>query len=186
MRCFVGLPLEPDLARGVRERVALVLDPAEWRLHPEEDLHLTLCFLGETAAERIEPLGDALRVALTDSLAPKLALRGTGCFGDPHAARVLWAAVGGEATDLARLARLREASARAVVSAGLRWDHDGAFTPHVTVARARGRGPAPERFAALEFEFPWQPREVRLFASLPGSRPHYPVLAAFPLKCAGA
>lgn len=180
-RCFIGLALDESTRVRIHESVRVVLDPDDWRLHAPEDLHLTLCFLGETSEARIPSLRTALRAELEGCAIPRLTIQGVGSFGDPEAPRVLWAGVNGTADEIERLLALRRASARALETAALRWDSTGSFTPHLTVARPRRGRAAPAAFHALALDVPWQPAEGVLFTSVPGARPHYPKIESFPL-----
>ena len=95
---------------------------------PEENLHLTLAFIGEVP--EAEPALAALS-ALSFSPVP-LQLEGLGCFGD------LWWAGMGESAPLAALARRLR---RALAEGGVPFDRKR-FSPHVTLLR-RARGNMP-------------------------------------------
>lgn len=180
-RCFVGVAPDEGTCARLHALVLEALDPRDWKLSAAEDYHVTLCFLGEIDAERVPVLVERLGIELTGLGAPTLRLAGTGVFGATREPRVLWAGVDGAASELGRLGVLREATARAVEAAGLAWDRSGPFAPHVTVARPRRRARLPERFATLAFDLAWCPAAVELHASVPDARPHYPLLASFPL-----
>jgi 2'-5' RNA ligase len=180
-RLFVGLALDAANSALLHERVTAVLDSATWKLHEREDYHATLCFLGETAADRLLALRSELALALRGLASPQLALRGVGFFGKDSSPRVLWAGVDASALERERLDALRSATSAAITAAGLTWDATASFTPHVTLARPRRRAALPERFTALSIDLSWRPVSVTLFDSVPGARPHYPHLESFPL-----
>ncbi len=55
VRCFIGLALDERSASELVARARPVLDERDWRRHPPEDVHLTLCFLGEVERARLVP-----------------------------------------------------------------------------------------------------------------------------------
>jgi 2'-5' RNA ligase len=106
-------------------------DSADFRWQGDEQLHLTLRFIGE-----VDPLlAEDLAIALSRIHSPRFALRiaGTGRF-DQSNSGALWAGVEPK-EPLAALAAKIE---RACQSCGLRPERR-AFHPHITLARWKGR-----------------------------------------------
>jgi 2'-5' RNA ligase len=138
VRTFVALRLQPSTRRRLHE-AALALkgsDPA-LKIPHERDLHLTLQFLGRTAAEDLAVIGEALDEATEDVPPIALSFEGIGGFPDIERARVFWAGVpadeGGDAcADLAR--RI----GRALREVGYR-PEKRRFHAHVTLARVHRR-----------------------------------------------
>ena len=127
-RLFVAIrPPEPirDLLLDVMD------DSADFRWQSDEQLHLTLRFIGEV--ER--PVADDIADALAAIRSPRLELRitGTGRF-EQRSSGGLWAGVEPK-TPVAALAAKVE---RACQQAGLEPERR-AFHPHITVARWKGR-----------------------------------------------
>lgn len=134
MRLFVAVRVEEPhvldalvAVRGLVERTARV----KWA--EREQLHLTLRFLGEVDAARV----DALRGALADAVRGvepfRLVLAGLGVFPPRGAPRVVWAGVSFGAERLAELtARVEERLAEAGFPREAR-----RFSPHVTLGRVR-------------------------------------------------
>jgi RNA 2',3'-cyclic 3'-phosphodiesterase len=128
-RLFVGLELPSSC------KMALVaLDPhlTGLRWLPDEQLHLTLSFMGDVEASA----EDGLREALFEVRVPPffLPLRGVGVFDSHGRPSVVWAGVGNGHPHLFALHRRIQ---DAVLHAGLEADLKP-FHPHVTVARAKG------------------------------------------------
>ena len=124
IRLFAAVPIPPEIAEDLTQwRTGL--DGARW--HPDEALHVTLRFFGETpqntAADLDTELG-AIRAAPFD-----LALGGAGSFGEGPKARAIWAGVG-ESPALRQLAARCETAARRV---GLE-PENRTYKPHVTLA----------------------------------------------------
>lgn len=153
-------------------------DPASW--------HLTLAFYGEVAREARPALEARLfRAARRHPVFP-LGLAGGGHFGD----RTLWVGVSGARHTLRRLAGAAAAAGR---REGLGGAQARDFRPHLTLARARGRGRAevdlrPFVRALASFAGDtWEVTELTLIRSrpptsgTPGERPRYERIAAWPL-----
>jgi 2'-5' RNA ligase len=153
-------------------------ESADFRWQSDEQLHLTLRFVGEV--ER--PVADDLAAALGRIAAPKFDLRinGTGRFEQRNSG-ALWAGVEPK-TPLAALAAKVERSCQ---SAGLEPERR-AFHPHITLARWKGRRTREvqaflERTRDLASE-PWRVEEFILYESrLSRHGAHYETVASYPL-----
>jgi 2'-5' RNA ligase len=127
-----------DLATETRQELvacARALGPAlaGVRWVAPEALHLTLCFLGDVPAERLEGLVAALAAGVAGQGPFACGLRGLGVFPDPRRPTVLWAGVTAGAQSLADLAERLRRQARALdVAVDSR-----AFAAHVTLGRFR-------------------------------------------------
>lgn len=125
-RTFVAIPMPEDAAARL---AGLVRGLTFGRRVPEENLHLTLAFLGEVPDAGLEDLHEtlsAIRAAPLD-----LRFDGLGVFGDDRP-RALWAAVAAEPG----LALLHKEVERAARKAGLATEARR-FVPHVTLVRFR-------------------------------------------------
>lgn len=135
IRLFVAL--RPPLA--IRDSLADLMDHvpgARWQ--SDEQLHVTLRFVGEVDRHQGEDLAAAL--ASLHAPMPQVALSGVGQFGRGGRADTLWAGLA-PAAPLAHLAAKVEQACR---RAGLP-PEPRAYRPHVTVARLpRSLGGAPE------------------------------------------
>ena len=130
MRLFVALTLPEE----IREALAALengLPGVRWV--PEENLHLTLRFIGEVDGGLAHDIDDTL-VALR---MPAFALRlsGVGRFGDGRKLRALWAGV----EPNPELVRLRDKIERALVGCGLK-PEPRKFAPHISLARFKNNG----------------------------------------------
>ncbi len=88
-RYFIALPL-PDETRG---RLVAILPPAVpgMRILAREELHLTLHFLGEVAANDLGAARVALAAVRMNAFT--IGLSGVGMFPSERHAKVLWAGV---------------------------------------------------------------------------------------------
>jgi 2'-5' RNA ligase len=128
-RLFVGLELPSSCKTAL-----LALDPhlSGLRWLPDEQLHLTLSFLGDVEATA----EDRLRKALREVRVPPffLPLRGVGVFNSRGRPSVAWAGVGkGHPHLFALNRRIQDAALDAGLEANLK-----PFHPHVTIGRAKG------------------------------------------------
>lgn len=136
LRLFVAIEL-PEAVRRALEEAMLMLQregaTTGLRWVRAEGVHLTLQFLGATAAERVPSMRDALAAAAHAVPPFELAPGGLGSFGGRSRMRVIWIGMGGDEEALADLAaRVREALA----PLGFAADRDQ-FRAHLTLARVR-------------------------------------------------
>ena len=134
VRLFVAIPLD-DAARA---RLAAAVDGmrastrgAAWVA--QENVHLTLKFLGGVEAGRIDSVTRALAAAAARVRPFSLEIKGLGAFPSASRARVIWAGVGRGSDDCVRAAASVE---RAIAPLGFPTETRG-FSPHVTLGRVR-------------------------------------------------
>lgn len=126
MRLFVAL----SIPNAVAKSLALIqggVPGARWQ--SREQLHITLCFIGEVDGQHVEAIDDALAGIMAPDFT--LQLHGVGQFGNkqPHS---LWAGVRPNGA----LEHLQQKVDAAIRRVGQPQDAHK-FTPHVTVARLR-------------------------------------------------
>jgi len=154
-------------------------DSADFRWQDDEQLHLTLRFIGEV--ER--PVADDLAAELARVHAPPFELRiaGTGRFEQRNSG-ALWAGV----QPRAPLAALAAKVERACQSVGLEPERR-AFHPHITLARWKGRRSCEiaaflDRTRGLASD-PFEVSEFTLFESrLSRHGAHYEEVASYELR----
>lgn len=136
-RLFVAVPAPDVLRSSLADAVAglrrLPGVDASWRWTTADGWHVTLAFLGWTAASRVPALTDALRSTLVGAAPFTVATGGLGAFPSPRAARVIWYGIHDPER---RLRSLAEA-----IRDGLEAE-PGPFRGHLTLARARDRNGA--------------------------------------------
>ncbi len=136
MRLFVALDIDAE----IRHRLALFLEGVrgfapEARWARAESLHITLKFIGEMDAARLDDVRGAL--AQVRGVAGEIRFRGTGFFPTARSARVFWVGIEAEA-GLAELARAVEGVLEPL---GVERERR-AFSPHLTLARTGSGRPA--------------------------------------------
>ena len=126
-RTFVAIPMPEDAAARLAN---LVRGLSVGRRVPEDNLHLTLAFIGEVSDDGLEELHDALSGVRARPV--ELRFQGLGTFGDDRP-RAVWAAVDADSA----LVDLQKQVERAARKAGLS-PEARRFVPHVTLARLKG------------------------------------------------
>ncbi|MEJ7578319.1 MAG: RNA 2',3'-cyclic phosphodiesterase, partial [Pyrinomonadaceae bacterium] len=111
LRLFFAVELPSEVRERVAEHIARLQGNesgrgARWER--AEKLHLTLKFLGETPAARVENLASAARRVTKDFAPFELSVAGTGSFPPRGAARVLWLGIEDGSGKLAALQRRLE------------------------------------------------------------------------------
>ena len=124
-RLFIGIR-PPSAIRDALIDLMEGVDDARWQ--DENQLHLTLRFIGEVDTHRADDLAERLRMAIGADFA--LTIRGVGVFEKKRRVHTLWAGI--EKTP--ELLRLQRRIERICIAAGLEPEHRK-YHPHITLAR---------------------------------------------------
>ena len=171
MRCFFGVPLPEEIRSSVSMLARKVNSSgADVKTVEDENLHITLYFLGDAEPEQIAGKMRTFTFAPFD-----VKLSGIGAFPDKKTPRVVWLGVSAGSEQLIDLNR------RIVSTLRLAPDR---FHPHITLARVRSMRNA-EKLQPLfsekaEFEA-FEVSSFTLFSSaLTPSGPIYQKVASIP------
>lgn len=153
-RLFVGIRPPAEIRDALLDLMEGV-DHARWQ--DDDQLHLTLRYIGEVDTHQADELAERLR--LTDTAPFELTVVGTGVFEKKGHAHTLWAGI----EPSAELAALQRRIERVCVIAGIEPEHRK-YHPHVTLARLnRSAGPiAPFLARTASFRLPPFPVEAYL------------------------
>lgn len=158
-RVFVAIELPAPVRRKLIEHIDRLRSTmpevrASWSR--EENLHLTLKFLGDTPVPKVESLAQAARRAATKVEPFEVVIGGCGAFPSKGQPRVLWAGIEDPSGQLALLHRtLEDECSNAGFPRELR-----PFHPHLTIARIRK--PYDSRhLATLHKELGFEPEAAR-------------------------
>lgn len=155
LRLFVALPLPGDV-RTALAGLHAGIPGARWMA--EENLHLTLRFIGEVDANAADDCAEALDGVRMPPF--EIAFEGVGIFGEGHKARLLWAGVRKDEA----LLRLQRKVESVLVRAGIA-PETRKFSPHITLARLRDPAPGPiQTFLTGNADFHAGPAEIEGFA----------------------
>ena len=143
IRAFVAVELPGE----IHDRLAAVMRElarhrAAVRWVRDDNLHLTIKFLGNVSAEALDALRADLTTALRDTPPLAATVRGLGVFPDPRRPRVVWAGI-----DCAPLATVATAVDAAAARVGVARE-TRPCSAHVTL----GRVGSPARWAPLGHE----------------------------------
>jgi 2'-5' RNA ligase len=135
-RLFIAIELPPDVRRTLKAHIdqlrpAVPEARASWAA--EENLHLTLKFLGATPLTRVESLSEAIRRAANAVRSFEIIIGGCGAFPSTGQPRVLL--IGIDDTS-GRLALLHQVLEDECAQAGFARE-PRPFRPHLTIARLR-------------------------------------------------
>lgn len=135
-RLFVAIDLSDALRGPIEAALDALRGDIGVRWVRPEGRHLTLCFLGDTPAQRLPWLAERITEVSLRHAPHQLRIMSAGTFGSPSAPRVLWLGVGGEVEVTRRL----QGDLAAALDAPR--EHAG-WAPHVTLGRSRtSRGDA--------------------------------------------
>jgi len=134
IRTFIAVEIESlDVLRElVKVKSRLVETGAEIKPVEDENIHLTLRFIGEIPAGLVKVLCN--EVASIKYPKFKMHVKGLGAFPNISRPRVIWAGVAEGADKLAELAGIVE---RIVRRLGIPPEREE-FVPHITLARVKG------------------------------------------------
>lgn len=125
LRLFFGL----ELPGPVKQRLLSIQQPvAGARWQREDQLHLTLAFLGDVEAQQLPDIREAARNLAVEPF--DLTVSGVGCFGHPDHPKNLWAGV----QPMEKLAELHDALNQRLASCGF-VQEKRTFRPHITLSR---------------------------------------------------
>jgi len=184
MRCFVAIALPAAVRKHlVRIQEILRREDPDVKWVEEENLHLSLKFLGDVDDEALATLKGILSVEALRWPRLRLTYAGIGTFPEHGIPRLIWAGCSG---DLERLAGLAWAVERAAEQVGVPREHRP-FVAHLTIGRVRSGRNVKHLKAALENQrvVPLGSDEVAGFvlyrSHLSNKGPIYEEVASFPL-----
>lgn len=126
-RSFIAIDLPPEIKKQIA-KISFGLPGA--RFVTDEQLHLTLHFLGELDGTQFNDLADQLTTIESDPI--ELELNGVGCFPKRGSAKILWVGV----APTQALNKLHKQMERLLKGCGIKTE-SRRFTPHITIARLK-------------------------------------------------
>jgi 2'-5' RNA ligase len=134
MRCFIALEFPPEIKSKIYTSLKKEMQAKpELKWVTQENLHLTLKFLGEIPENQAEKLADELEKRFRGEKKIPVKLGGIGSFLDRGSVRVLWIGIDKGTEEIKKLAEEVEN-----LTAKFGFPREKRpFVPHLTVARAR-------------------------------------------------
>ena len=185
VRVFTAIEISPEARRQVKAAAGALLDGlGRVGTVSEENLHVTLKFVGDVHRDGLAALGETVSDCVAGLPAGEIEVEGIGAFPSLFRPRVVWAGVSDPSGILEPVhGRLNEAMARF----GAKREKKR-YVPHVTMARIRGPIDARKLVRRIEdgdeFIFSTEQAEaVTLFMSelAHGAPPRYTVLGRYDL-----
>jgi 2'-5' RNA ligase len=131
MRAFIAVACPPEVKAQLAQAADRLKPVGDLRVVGEENIHLTLRFLGEISEKQVESVVCALGGIKKDG-GFVVCIKGLGAFPNPGGARVLWAGV--ERGDK-ELRELHNAVDGALLPLGFAGEER--FSSHYTLARVK-------------------------------------------------
>jgi 2'-5' RNA ligase len=153
-----------DLGKTIRDRLVALQETlaragTEVKWVEQENLHITLLFLGEVDDRDIPDVCRVVADCTRDFTPFVLGVETAGCFPTPRRPRVLWAGVGEGAQPLVAL---HDALEPPLMELGCYRREDRKFSPHVTLGRVKSDRPTEKLTAALAKQAGWKGGEITL------------------------
>ena len=130
-RVFVSIPV--NNARDLEPLVRDLSQVRGVRITPAYQFHITLCFIGEIADDKLETIYQIVDAAVQGVKPGRIDLKGAGCFPNPKRASVVWAGLVSEVP----LERISVEITSRLKAAGIPFD-EKPFKPHITLGRVSG------------------------------------------------
>ncbi|MFK2824712.1 RNA 2',3'-cyclic phosphodiesterase [Bacillus sp. B190/17] len=176
---FFALPLPLELKLHLHQMVQQQQLPFARFVH-EEDLHLTLAFLGAAEEEQLQTALQLVALSVQDVEAFPLVIDSFGTFGKKDEPRIFWMGVKAEE----RLNELQSVVSHACRKAGFTLDNKP-FRPHITLAR-KWKGEAAFQLPHISVNQKFLAESVILYETYLDQSPKYKMRNRMKLhKCEG-
>ncbi len=148
-RCFVAIAI-PDEVRAQLKRAQSRLKRLNIRARwiPEENIHLTLAFLGDVPLDRIHYAAGAIDAACADHAPFTTEATQLGYFGRRGRPRTIWSGVASGAEAITAI--------QSSIAEALTWNgfdlEQRPFTPHITIARIKLPKRKPDLVSHIEHD----------------------------------
>jgi 2'-5' RNA ligase len=146
LRCFLAVPLPSPLKQSVGKMMRGLREAgADVKWVPEQNLHITLKFLGATDEEKIEEITGALRKKISPRPAFYITIGGVGRFPGGRHPRVIWVGI----QEYGPLEYIYSDIEDVMKKIGYP-PEDRPFSPHLTIGRVRSGKRLPELLIRLD------------------------------------
>jgi RNA 2',3'-cyclic 3'-phosphodiesterase len=135
IRSFIAIELPEEVKCGLLkvQNALKSADPACAKWVDPSGIHLTLKFLGNVKADKIDNIIQSMKQAAENAAAFHLEIEGLGAFPNLKRVQIVWAGITG---DLDKLNLLESNLEAALTPLGFK-PENRPFTPHLTLARMR-------------------------------------------------
>lgn len=133
MRLFIAIPIRPETML-LKQRALLQNNLSDEMINwvKEENMHLTLKFLGKISAKQLPEIIDAVSNCVPNQVSFPMTLERIGIFGSSYYARVVWVGI----RENQQLKNLQESLLKELEKVGFQSDRQN-FVPHFTLGRIK-------------------------------------------------
>ncbi|MGF1578362.1 MAG: RNA 2',3'-cyclic phosphodiesterase [Gemmataceae bacterium] len=136
IRTFIAIhPGQTIRNRIIKLRDSLIEQGAQAKWVEEDNLHITLLFLGEVDMVSLGNICTAVSNCAQEFSPFSVKVETTGCFPNIRRPRVLWAGV---TTGKEQVRELHDALEQPLLDMGCYRREDRKYTPHLTIGRVKG------------------------------------------------
>jgi len=186
IRSFLAFELPPEI-RGqigtVYKELQKIRMPVRWV--KEENIHLTMVFLGSVSEDAIDEIKEKVPLVVKRFSTIRTMLNGVGVFPHWRKPRVIWVGLDGE---VEKLSNLRDELQAELKVFGLR-EEKRPFRPHLTIGRFKGIVDRDEelkcildRYHDITSDFCYLNELILFKSDLKPDGPVYTRMATWPLK----
>lgn len=132
-RLFLAVPIRPEV-QLLKQRTFLMSNLLDEKINwvKEENIHLTLKFIGKTPAKKIPDIIEAVNECVKKTKSFQMILERIGLFGSNYHARVVWLGI----KENKQLRKLHECILKSLEDIGFPSDRQN-FVPHFTLGRIK-------------------------------------------------
>jgi len=130
MRLFLAINLPDELKKGISQRGRDLSKFGKFKLVEEENIHLTLKFLGEVEEKNVSEIVNTLKQINLEKF--KIGIRGVGVFPNPNFIKVVWVGVEEGSNEVIEIQKKIDDALKK-----LGFPKDKKFHHHATIARAK-------------------------------------------------
>lgn len=180
---FYALELPGEVKEKLEKTITELQQALPYKtwVHPQ-DLHITLAFLGNAAAQQIDASNQLIDAVITRQSEFELAIDHLGIFGRKDSPRIFWAGL----EESNSMKEVRDDVFSACLSAGFKLE-TRPFSPHITLAR-KWTGESPFTYKLIEEINPFKDEKINfhaervvLYKTHLGKSPKYEPITIFPL-----
>jgi len=146
LRCFIAVEIPETIRKSIGEIVdSLKKSGADVKWVAQENIHVTLQFLGDTEESLVPAIKGAIEKILSPYSPFYIKIAGVGFFPDTRRPRVIWVGIEGAQP----LVDIYRDISNELIRFGYRKE-ERAFTPHVTIGRVKSQRNTGELLRRLE------------------------------------
>jgi RNA 2',3'-cyclic 3'-phosphodiesterase len=146
LRCFIAIEIPVAIKKSISDIINSMKESgADVKWVSDENIHITLQFLGETEESLIPDIKRAINEILAPYFPFYIKITGVGCFPSGRRPRVIWVGI----EEAQSLINLYNDISHEMTKLGYQKE-ERSFTPHITIGRVRSNRNMRELLSSLE------------------------------------